>query len=153
MDYTGLVELERRGKLCGALGLIPLPHTKVAAVLCGAMMHDGGTAAQTRDPTAPNLFVVLKTGSEAVYRTSTALKTYSVDFDAKFAVPLNAIPPTGIELLVKNDTGDGTDGEDIAVFRLFEREGHQRGGLTRPSRRARRRQRWRLEAGVVRQSS
>ena len=103
--------------VCGLAGQavgVPLP---LSSVLCGAVMS--GSAEQQRNPTAPNPYVAIKTPRGVTYRTHTAVKSYTVDFDDGFIVPADAIPSTGLELLVVNDTAEraDTDDEVIATFR------------------------------------
>jgi hypothetical protein len=131
------------GAECGLLGLNASPSQPVlgrgAEYLC---QFDSRTPAQRRDPSAPDLIVLLS-GGGATYQTYTAWDTVAHVFQAEFVIPVGAIAPEGLSVIVRDR--DGARYEDIGIRRLSREQlvrtalsssplialGEQRSGLER----------------------
>ena len=70
-----------------------------------------------RDPSAPDISVLVQIGDVRV-RTRVAPDTFADVFDHPIAIPLEAVPPTGVELRVVDVDQDIRDGELIGLVRL-----------------------------------
>jgi hypothetical protein len=133
------------GVECGLLGLNAAPNQPVtgkgAEVLC---QFESRPPAQRRDPSAPDLVVLLAGEGGATYQTYTAWDTIGHTFGAEFVIPVGVIPPEGLLLIVRDR--DGARYEDIGVRRLIREQlvraalstsspqiafGEARGGLQR----------------------
>jgi hypothetical protein len=109
------------GAECGllgiAVGLIYPVAAKGAALLCKVASRPEH---QERDPSAPDLAVLLTAGAGMAYETQTAKDaTYAV-FRREFVVPTGAIPPDGLALDVIDR--DGASFDVIGSVRAFRRD-------------------------------
>ena len=89
----------------------------VATFLC----LQSGTKQSERDPRAPDLFVQVSIG-DTKFRTGVAPDTFSEAFDFPIAVPLDAVPPAGVEIRVQDLDRDVSAGELIGLVRVTKQQ-------------------------------
>jgi hypothetical protein len=70
------------------------------------------------DPQAPDLAVVFHAGTETVYATSTARNALHHVFGEEFVVPIEAVPPEGLQIQVLDRDRD----ETVGTMRLDRRQ-------------------------------
>lgn len=107
-----------KDKKSGGCG--PVAIGKMAAGLAGSVIATFLCSHSTpgqRDVSAPDLFVQLVAG-DARYQTPVALDTYDEAFDFPVIVPLEGIPPAGLEVQVLDQDDDVGAGELIGMVRL-----------------------------------
>ena len=89
----------------------------VAMFLCLA----SGAKQRKRDATAPDLFVQVSFG-DTKFRTAVAPDTLNEPFDFPIAVPLDAVPATGVELRVLDLDDDVNAGELVGTLRVKKQQ-------------------------------
>lgn len=109
---------EKRPSDCGIIGLA---GSAVGGPAGGAfatfLCSQSGQVSQQRDPRAPDLFVQVVAG-DARYRTPIAFDTYAEAFDFPVLVPLDGIPPVGLEVQVLDQDTDVGAGELVGMVRV-----------------------------------
>jgi hypothetical protein len=106
---------------CGLLGLAVGLVNPIAGKGADFICSIASTPAQKeRDPSAPDLAVVLRASQETGYQTRTARDSLYHVFQDEFIVPLGAIPPEGLLLSVVDRDGP-TELETIGAVRLTRR--------------------------------
>jgi hypothetical protein len=109
---------EKKSSNCGPVAMIGkmafgVPGGVIATVLCSS----SAPGQRDRDARAPDLFVQVVAG-DAKYRTPIALDTYAEAFDFPVVVPLDGIPPAGLEVQVLDQDDDAGTGELIGMVRV-----------------------------------
>jgi hypothetical protein len=107
---------EKKSGSCGPVAMIGKMAAGVAGGVIATFLCSHSTPGQ-RDVSAPDLFVQLVAG-DARYRTPVALDTYAEAFDFPVIVPLEGIPPAGLEVQVLDQDDDVGTGELIGMVRL-----------------------------------
>lgn len=101
---------------CGPVAMIGRMAAGVMGGVIATFLCSHSTPGQ-RDVSAPDLFVQLVAG-DAKYRTPVALDTYAEAFDFPVIVPLEGIPPAGLEVQVLDQDDDVGTGELIGMVRV-----------------------------------
>jgi hypothetical protein len=104
-------------RLLGADAVLGPAGGAIAMFLCPA----AGTPQAQHDPRAPDLFVQVAVGGTK-FRTPVAPDTVSAELDFPIAIPLEAIPPAGIELQVEDLDQDVNAGELIGAVKLTKQQ-------------------------------
>lgn len=122
---TPVTSAKRKPDLCEVAGIIP-GWGKILGKSC-ALFGLGGSEEkkQTHDATAPDIFVRIEaTGRQNVgYRTYTAHRVIFHTFRERIIIPYDAIPSSGLRVLVMDDDGeDGADSETIGSILLTRDE-------------------------------
>jgi hypothetical protein len=107
---------DKKSGNCGPVAMIGKMVGGVAGGAIATFLCSHSTPGQ-RDVSAPDLFVQLVAG-DARYRTPVALDTYAEAFDFPVIVPLEGIPPAGLEVQVLDQDDDVGTGELIGMVRL-----------------------------------
>jgi hypothetical protein len=107
---------DKKSGNCGPVAMIGKMAAGVAGGAIATFLCAHSTPGQ-RDVSAPDLFVQLVAG-DARYRTPIALDTYAEAFDFPVIVPLDGIPPAGLEVQVLDQDDDVGTGELIGMVRL-----------------------------------
>ena len=119
-----------KGDNCGMVGWLGALAGGAAAGPAGApvgksiatyLCTQGRSPAQQRDPSAPDLLVSVSTGTTK-YLTAVAQDTFAEVFDYPLLVPLEGIPPSGLEIQVLDQDDDYGAGELIGMVRLSRRQ-------------------------------
>jgi hypothetical protein len=113
-DNTPWDPADDRGRTgCHTVGAAVSPADGIATVVCVPSDSKQGK----RDASAPDLVVQVAFG-ENKFRTAVARDTLEEAFDFPIAVPLEAVPATGVELRVLDLDDDVNGGELIGSLRV-----------------------------------
>lgn len=107
---------DKKSSNCGPVAMFGKMAAGVAGGAIATFLCSHSPPGQ-RETSAPDLFVQLVAG-DARYRTPVALDTYAEAFDFPVIVPLEGIPPAGLEVQVLDEDDDVGAGELIGMVRV-----------------------------------
>jgi hypothetical protein len=118
--WTKVIEKPKRSG-CGTVGAVMGLVTPGWSIVANALCDDSAsTKVLKHASTDPDVFVRMRAGSKASFRSHTIRNTLSHNFDFSVLVPVQAIPRSGLEItvLVDDDTNSEDSQETIGSFHL-----------------------------------
>ncbi len=88
--------------------------------VCDSMSSNGRRS--DRRAEAPDITIGLKIGNHVVYRSPTNYNTISASSGHSFAIPLRALKPEGLFVIVEDEDEGGKSYEQLGSFRITKRE-------------------------------